>query len=156
MERVICVRTCSTSSSYFSLLLLYIHWFDCIYILCKGVSHEKTSPSKYSTFYGRSNFTSASMHCNRVSTTVCPELHLYPLIYCAIFHKILILAFCINLCFVQFSGSLFRLLQRNTSKPDWRRRVHMALDIVSALKLNYGQNLINRYIHSYGADAYTF
>jgi hypothetical protein len=32
----------------------------------------------------------------------------------------------------------------------------MALDIVSALKLNYGQNLINRYIHSYGADAYTF
>ncbi|KAG5005929.1 hypothetical protein JHK85_024471 [Glycine max] len=26
-------------------------------------------------------------------------------------------------------GSLFRLLQRNTSKIDWRRRVHMALDV---------------------------
>lgn len=33
--------------------------------------------------------------------------------------------------FYQCSGSLFRLLQRNTSKLDWRRRVHMALDIVS-------------------------
>jgi hypothetical protein len=34
----------------------------------------------------------------------------------------------------------------------------MALDIVSTLKLNYGQNLIDRYIviHSYCADAYTF
>ncbi|KAK2448531.1 PAS domain-containing protein tyrosine kinase family protein [Trifolium repens] len=32
-------------------------------------------------------------------------------------------------------GSLFRLLQRNTSKPDWRRRVHMALDI--ARGVNY-------------------
>ncbi|EFH40244.1 kinase family protein [Arabidopsis lyrata subsp. lyrata] len=32
-----------------------------------------------------------------------------------------------NIC----SGSLFRLLQRNTSKLDWRRRIHMASDIVS-------------------------
>uniref|UniRef100_A0ACD6AT79 Uncharacterized protein n=1 Tax=Avena sativa TaxID=4498 RepID=A0ACD6AT79_AVESA len=29
-------------------------------------------------------------------------------------------------------GSLFRLLQRSTTKLDWRRRVHMALDVVSA------------------------
>ncbi|KAK6278460.1 hypothetical protein POUND7_018727 [Theobroma cacao] len=32
-------------------------------------------------------------------------------------------------------GSLFRLLQRNTTKLDWRRRVHMALDI--ARGVNY-------------------
>ncbi|KAL2603832.1 hypothetical protein AAZV13_09G033400 [Glycine max] len=32
-------------------------------------------------------------------------------------------------------GSLFRLLQRNTSKIDWRRRVHMALDV--ARGVNY-------------------
>ncbi|ONK78744.1 uncharacterized protein A4U43_C02F21970 [Asparagus officinalis] len=32
-------------------------------------------------------------------------------------------------------GSLFRLLQRNTTKFDWRRRVHMALDI--ARGVNY-------------------
>ncbi|XP_028760145.1 probable serine/threonine-protein kinase DDB_G0282963 isoform X1 [Neltuma alba] len=32
-------------------------------------------------------------------------------------------------------GSLFRLLQRNTAKLDWRRRVHMALDI--ARGVNY-------------------
>lgn len=31
------------------------------------------------------------------------------------------------------SGSLFRLLQRNGSKLEWRRRVHMALDIVSSV-----------------------
>ncbi|KAI8561838.1 hypothetical protein RHMOL_Rhmol04G0372900 [Rhododendron molle] len=30
-------------------------------------------------------------------------------------------------------GSLFRLLQRNTSRLDWRRRVHMALDIVRGM-----------------------
>ncbi|XP_065863817.1 serine/threonine-protein kinase 1-like [Euphorbia lathyris] len=30
-------------------------------------------------------------------------------------------------------GSLFRLLQRNTTKLDWRRRVHMALDIVRGM-----------------------
>ncbi|KAF3956118.1 hypothetical protein CMV_018726 [Castanea mollissima] len=30
-------------------------------------------------------------------------------------------------------GSLFRLLQRNTSKLDWRRRVHMALDIARGM-----------------------
>uniref|UniRef100_A0A7N0T279 non-specific serine/threonine protein kinase n=1 Tax=Kalanchoe fedtschenkoi TaxID=63787 RepID=A0A7N0T279_KALFE len=32
-------------------------------------------------------------------------------------------------------GSLFRLLQRNTSKLDWRKRIHMALDI--ARGMNY-------------------
>ncbi|KAG7013685.1 Serine/threonine-protein kinase EDR1 [Cucurbita argyrosperma subsp. argyrosperma] len=32
-------------------------------------------------------------------------------------------------------GSLFRLLQRNTGKLDWRRRVHMALDV--ARGMNY-------------------
>lgn len=32
-------------------------------------------------------------------------------------------------------GSLFRLLQRNTNKLDWRRRIHMALDI--ARGMNY-------------------
>nr|GEV10680.1 dual specificity protein kinase splA-like [Tanacetum cinerariifolium] len=32
-------------------------------------------------------------------------------------------------------GSLFRLLQRNTTKLDWRRRVHMAMDI--ARGMNY-------------------
>ncbi|KAJ8623407.1 hypothetical protein MRB53_031936 [Persea americana] len=32
-------------------------------------------------------------------------------------------------------GSLFRLLQRNTAKLDWRRRVHMALDV--ARGMNY-------------------
>ncbi|WCJ23309.1 protein kinase family protein [Euphorbia peplus] len=30
-------------------------------------------------------------------------------------------------------GSLFRLLQRNTTKLDWRRRVHMAMDIVRGM-----------------------
>ncbi|XP_019075483.1 uncharacterized protein LOC100256793 isoform X2 [Vitis vinifera] len=30
-------------------------------------------------------------------------------------------------------GSLFRLLQRNTSRLDWRRRVHMALDIAQGM-----------------------
>ncbi|ONK61057.1 uncharacterized protein A4U43_C08F25810 [Asparagus officinalis] len=32
-------------------------------------------------------------------------------------------------------GSLFRLLQRNTTKVDWRRRIHMAMDI--ARGMNY-------------------
>ncbi|TYH53208.1 hypothetical protein ES332_D09G082900v1 [Gossypium tomentosum] len=32
-------------------------------------------------------------------------------------------------------GSLFRLLQRNTTKLDWRRRIHMALDV--ARGMNY-------------------
>jgi hypothetical protein len=35
------------------------------------------------------------------------------------------------------SGSLFRLLQRSNTKLDVRRRVHMALDIVSAFCLYY-------------------
>ncbi|KAL0718033.1 hypothetical protein Bca4012_067355 [Brassica carinata] len=33
-------------------------------------------------------------------------------------------------------GSLFRLLQRNTSKLDWRRRIHMASDIVADFGLS--------------------
>ncbi|XP_039165235.1 serine/threonine-protein kinase EDR1-like [Eucalyptus grandis] len=33
-------------------------------------------------------------------------------------------------------GSLFCLLQRNTAKLDWRRRVHMALDVVSDFGLS--------------------
>ncbi|URE06233.1 kinase family [Musa troglodytarum] len=33
-------------------------------------------------------------------------------------------------------GSLFRLLQRNTTKLDWRRRIHMALDIVGDFGLS--------------------
>uniref|UniRef100_A0A453HUE2 non-specific serine/threonine protein kinase n=1 Tax=Aegilops tauschii subsp. strangulata TaxID=200361 RepID=A0A453HUE2_AEGTS len=33
-------------------------------------------------------------------------------------------------------GSLFRLLRKTTGKLDPRRRVHMAIDIVSALTLN--------------------
>ncbi|KAG2726881.1 hypothetical protein I3843_01G129700 [Carya illinoinensis] len=36
-------------------------------------------------------------------------------------------------------GSLFRLLQRNTIKLDWRRRLHMALDIAR------GMNYLHRY-----------
>lgn len=36
--------------------------------------------------------------------------------------------------FIPLSGSLFRLLQRNTMKLDWRRRTLMALDIVSIVR----------------------
>ncbi|XP_038719120.1 uncharacterized protein LOC120011982 isoform X3 [Tripterygium wilfordii] len=39
-------------------------------------------------------------------------------------------------------GSLFRLLQRSTSKLDWRRRVHMALDVVST-QLARGMNYLH-------------
>lgn len=39
------------------------------------------------------------------------------------------------LIILKCSGSLFRLLQRSTTKLDVRRRVHMALDIVSAFSL---------------------
>ncbi|XP_019174792.1 PREDICTED: RGS domain-containing serine/threonine-protein kinase A [Ipomoea nil] len=42
-------------------------------------------------------------------------------------------------------GSLFRLLQRNTSKLDWRRRVHMALDI--ARGMNYLHHLNPPLVH---------
>lgn len=42
-------------------------------------------------------------------------------------------------------GSLFRLLQRSTSKLDWRRRIHMALDI--ARGMNYLHNRIPPIIH---------
>lgn len=38
-------------------------------------------------------------------------------------------------CLFKCSGSLFRLLQRSATKLDVRRRVHMALDIVSAFFL---------------------
>lgn len=38
---------------------------------------------------------------------------------------------------VKCRGSLFRLLQRSGTKLDVRRRVHMALDIVSAFSLYY-------------------
>ena len=63
------------------------------------------------------------------------------LVCCAMCHKILIWADCCRiLLFHRFSGSLFRLLQRSTAKLDWRRRVHMALDIVSTWKRCYGQD----------------
>lgn len=42
-------------------------------------------------------------------------------------------------------GSLFRLLQRSTSKLDWRRRIHMALDI--ARGMNYLHNCNPPIIH---------
>ncbi|KAK9665143.1 hypothetical protein RND81_14G093200 [Saponaria officinalis] len=42
-------------------------------------------------------------------------------------------------------GSLFRLLQRSTSKLDWRRRLHMALDI--ARGMNYLHNCNPPIIH---------
>ncbi|XP_028109745.1 MAP kinase kinase MKK1/SSP32-like isoform X1 [Camellia sinensis] len=42
-------------------------------------------------------------------------------------------------------GSLFRLLQRNTAKLDWRRRVHMALDI--ARGMNYLHHFSPPIIH---------
>ncbi|KAF7145092.1 hypothetical protein RHSIM_Rhsim04G0239200 [Rhododendron simsii] len=47
----------------------------------------------------------------------------------------LLSAYCLRVFFFP-SGSLFRLLQRNTSKLDWRRRVHMALDIVTIMNHN--------------------
>jgi hypothetical protein len=40
--------------------------------------------------------------------------------------------FLFSSCLFKCSGSLFRLLQRSATKLDVRRRVHMALDIVSA------------------------
>ncbi|XP_047334389.1 probable serine/threonine-protein kinase DDB_G0282963 [Impatiens glandulifera] len=42
-------------------------------------------------------------------------------------------------------GSLFRLLQKNTAKLDWRRRVHMALDI--ARGMNYLHHCTPPIIH---------
>lgn len=42
-------------------------------MLCEGICHEKTSAPKYSSLYGSSNFTSTSLHCDRVSPTVCSE-----------------------------------------------------------------------------------
>lgn len=48
--------------------------------------------------------------------------------------------------FDNFSGSLCRLLHKTTPKLDWRRRVHMALDIVSIFK----NESSTRNIHSIG------
>ncbi|KMT16275.1 hypothetical protein BVRB_3g054260 [Beta vulgaris subsp. vulgaris] len=42
-------------------------------------------------------------------------------------------------------GSLFRLLQRSTAKLDWRRRIHMALDI--ARGMNYLHNCSPPIVH---------
>ncbi|XVF28203.1 hypothetical protein REPUB_Repub15cG0008800 [Reevesia pubescens] len=47
-------------------------------------------------------------------------------------------------------GSLFRLLQRNTTKVDWRRRVHMALDIARGMNYlhHYNPPIIHRDLKS--------
>ncbi|KAL2921134.1 putative serine/threonine-protein kinase SIS8 [Bienertia sinuspersici] len=48
-------------------------------------------------------------------------------------------------------GSLFRLLQRSTAKLDWRRRIHMALDIVSMMMPNPSNRIAARgmnYLHN--------
>ncbi|KAG7991164.1 hypothetical protein I3843_02G061600 [Carya illinoinensis] len=47
-------------------------------------------------------------------------------------------------------GSLFRLLQRNTTKLDWRRRVHMALDIARGMNYlhHYNPPIIHRDLKS--------
>ncbi|MCD7464220.1 hypothetical protein HAX54_052311 [Datura stramonium] len=42
-------------------------------------------------------------------------------------------------------GSLFRLLQRNSSKLEWRRRIHMALDV--ARGMNYLHHLTPPIVH---------
>lgn len=123
----------------------------------EGVTNEKTSTSKYSAFHGCSNFSSASLHCYRVPPKVIHQLSICsnPLPFLFFFgysqsNWHLSLTFLINYILILESlvlwltykkncashvwrGSLFRLLQRNTSKLDWRRRVHMALDIVSTI-----------------------
>lgn len=43
-------------------------------IVYQGVSHEKASTSKCSAFYGSCDFTSASLHRNRVPPSVGSEL----------------------------------------------------------------------------------
>ncbi|KAL9389294.1 hypothetical protein Peur_017899 [Populus x canadensis] len=47
-------------------------------------------------------------------------------------------------------GSLFRLLQRNTTKLDWRRRAHMALDIARGMNYlhHYNPPIIHRDLKS--------
>ncbi|XP_010024797.2 LOW QUALITY PROTEIN: dual specificity protein kinase splA [Eucalyptus grandis] len=47
-------------------------------------------------------------------------------------------------------GSLFRLLQRNTAKLDWRRRVHMALDVARGMNYlhHYNPPIIHRDLKS--------
>ncbi|KAL3829328.1 hypothetical protein ACJIZ3_018130 [Penstemon smallii] len=47
-------------------------------------------------------------------------------------------------------GSLFRLLQRNTSKLEWRRRIHMALDIARGMNYlhHYNPPIVHRDLKS--------
>ncbi|GMP76319.1 hypothetical protein CsSME_00033054 [Camellia sinensis var. sinensis] len=47
-------------------------------------------------------------------------------------------------------GSLFRLLQRNTTRLDWRRRVHMALDVARGMNYlhHYNPPIIHRDLKS--------
>lgn len=47
-------------------------------------------------------------------------------------------------------GSLFRLLQRSTAKLDWRRRVHMALDVARGMNYlhHYNPPIIHRDLKS--------
>ncbi|XP_030474633.1 uncharacterized protein LOC115692019 isoform X2 [Syzygium oleosum] len=47
-------------------------------------------------------------------------------------------------------GSLFRLLQRNTTKLEWRRRVHMALDVARGMNYlhHYNPPIIHRDLKS--------
>ncbi|GJR45981.1 PAC motif-containing protein [Tanacetum coccineum] len=67
------------------------------------VSFRQEAPtSKYFALHGGRNFTSASLHCHRVSSTV---------------------------------GSEAQILQRSTTRLDWKRRLHMAVDI--ARGMNY-------------------
>ncbi|THG18244.1 hypothetical protein TEA_017188 [Camellia sinensis var. sinensis] len=48
------------------------------------------------------------------------------------------------------NGSLFRLLQRNTTRLDWRRRVHMALDVARGMNYlhHYNPPIIHRDLKS--------
>lgn len=50
-------------------------------IVYQGVSYEKASTSKRSAFYGSCDFTSASLHCNRVPPTVGSELPFLEALY---------------------------------------------------------------------------
>ncbi|TXG71608.1 hypothetical protein EZV62_000187 [Acer yangbiense] len=82
---------------------------------CVGITNEKTATSKYSALYGSRDFPSASLHCYRVPSTVHSQLPL-------------------SIFYIRSTiGSLFRLLQRNTTKLDWRRRILMALDIARGM-----------------------
>jgi len=52
-----------------------------IFLLYEGVCHEKTSTPKYSSLYGGRDFTSTSLHRDRVSPAVCTELLLFAHLY---------------------------------------------------------------------------